>query len=526
MHPAIGVGRWRDTRLNHATVRITRLIALSFVVACSLGAAAPESTSPPANSGEGRRVFVVKIHGGIDPVQGEYVHRTLNKIRKGDYDVVILDIDTPGGRGDVMVRMSEDIITCPVPTVAFVSKWALSAGAFIAMSAERIYMTPRAVIGAARGYVPGPDGLPVKLPEHVEEKLASANRAQFRALAESRGYPPALAEAMTDESIEVKMVIYEGKVQYLKTGEIAAIEADPLKKEELKIVETVSPKGRLVTFTAREAVKYKIARKVVDDLDDVLAAENMTQAKMSGASLSWSDDLITVLTSPGALLLLILLGFGGVWLEMKMPGFGFPGTIAVIAFVTVFASQFLIGNANAAEILLFVVGLALLAIEVFVTPGFGFIGGAGILCVFVSLVLATQPFIVPSEPWEYDLLEINVLATVSGIAGSFVILLLAAWLLPNTPAFRRLTLETSHKAEEGFSAGVQNGDSLIGQVGVVVTALRPAGKVEIGDKTYSVVSDGEFVDAGHKARIIRVDGPRIIIEPIAEETEKKPEFEA
>jgi membrane-bound serine protease (ClpP class) len=509
--------------LSHTSGRVFRLLIVTFVAVSLLGAT---PTTPPTVADREQRVLIVELHGPVDPVLGAYLHRVLTGLNKGDYDAVILDIDTPGGRGDVMARMSKTLIECRVPTVAFVSNWALSAGAFIAMSAERIYMAPRAVMGAARGYIPGPGGLPAELPEHIEEKMASANRAQFRALAQSRGYPPALAEAMADESIEVKMVIYDGRVQYLKTDEIATLEEDPLAKDKLKIIETVSPKGRLITFTGKEAVKYRMARQIAENLEAVLAAENLSGAAQIRAEMSWADKVVAALTAPGGLMLLVLIGFGCVWVEIRIPGFGFFGTLAVIAFILVFASQFLVGNAKAIEILLFLVGVALLTIEVFVTPGFGFIGGAGILCVFVSLVLAAQPFVVPSEPWQYDLLRVNLLASVGGIAGSFVIMLIAAWLLPNTPAFRRLMLETSQRPEAGFHTGVKEGQGLVGKTGVLLTALRPAGKLEIDDQTYSVVSESEFVDAGHRARVIRVDGPRIVVEVLPEPSEMPPKAEA
>ncbi len=509
--------------------RCVGAFAAAVVCAMLLGA---NATSPPAEApdragpGTHGRVLIVPIHGPIDRVQGAFLHRTLGNV-KGRYDAVVFDIDTPGGRIDIMSKMSDDIVkVSPTPTIAFVSKWAVSAGSFIAMSADRIYMAPTAIIGAAHGYLPGPDGLPVQLPKDVAEKFASVNRAQFRALAQSKGYPPAIAEAMTDKDIEVTKVIYEGKTQYLTGEELAKITSDPLEKDKLKVIEVVSPKGKLITFTAEEARRFDLARKVIHDLDAVLKEEGLSSAKQIKKEQSWSDTLIGILTSPQIVGLLVLIGFGGVWLELKMPGFGVPGTIAVIAFLLVFGSQFLVGNANAAEILLFIVGLALLAIELFVTPGFGVIGGAGIGCVFLSLVLAMQPFTVPSAPWEFQALKLNLIATASGVGGSFVLLLFFAWFLPNTSVFRRLTLRKELTAEEGFSSGVQEGETLTGQVGTVVTALRPAGKLEIGDKTYSVVSDAEFVEAGRKAQVIRVDGPKIVVEPVEPEAPKEPSFQA
>ena len=490
-------------------------------------------TTPPAKSlqtprpGKHGRVLIVPIKGEIDRLQGAFLHRTL-KDAKDQYDAVIFEIDTPGGRIDVMAQMSREMIELhPTPTIGFVSPWAISAGAAIAMSTDRIYMSTTSAIGAARPWIPGPDGRPVSLPGYYEEKSVSITRSLFRGVAEAKNYPAAIAEGMVDESLEVKRVIYDGKEMYLKTEEIEEIQTKPDEDAKLEILNTVSPKGRLITFTAKEAIKYGIARGgIANTIEEVLEKEGLSSAEKVRQAQNWSDKVIAILTARELVTLLILIGFGAIWLEMKMPGFGVPGTIAVIAFLLVFGSQFLIGNANALEILLFLVGLALLGIELFVTPGFGVIGGAGILCVLASLVLAMQPFTLPQAPWEFRALQFNLMATLGGVAGSFIVLLLAAWLLPGTSLFGRLTLQKALRVEEGFRTGVEEGKALLGQVGTVVTALRPAGKLEIGDKTYSVVSDAEFINAGRQARVIRVDGPKIVVEPLTAEKPREPEFQA
>jgi len=481
----------------------------------------PEAALVPSR----KRVLVIPIHGPINRLQGAFLHRVLAGA-KDDFDAVIFDIDTPGGRSDIMSQMSKEIRDLsPTPTIAFVSNWALSAGSFIAMSCDRIYMVPGAIIGAARGYVPGPDGLPVKLPASVEEKFTSVNRAQFRALASEKGYPPAIAEGMTDETIEVKKVVYEGKERYLTGHEVAEIEADPLKKERLKVIRTVSPAGRLITLTAQEAAGYDIAQGILADLDAVLEAEHLAEARLTRREQNWSDKAVAVLTAPGIVALLVLIAFAALWIELKVPGFGVPGTISVIAFLVVFGSQFLVGNADALEILLFLIGGTLLVIEVFVTPGFGVIGGAGILCVFLSLILSMQPFAVPQAPWEFQVFQFNLLATFGGVAGSLIVLLFAIWLLPTTPLFARLAVKKELRAEDGYTSGAADGEALVGQAGTVVTPLRPAGKMEIADRTYSVVSDAEFVKEGRKVRVVRVDGPRIVVVPLEPEKPREPDFQ-
>ena len=294
-------------------VRHTRTILAVAVCSVLLGAS---PTTPPAathradGAGKGRRVLVVPVEGPIDRIQGAFFHRVLSDA-KNQYDAVVLDINTPGGRGDIMSIMSNEVIgVSPIRTIAFVNGGAISAGSFVAMSCDRIYMAPRSQIGGARAWVPGPDGMPVQLPKHVEEKLASINRAQFRALAESKGYPAALAEGMADETLEITKVTFDGKTQYLTAEQIAKIESDPLKKDKLKTIEVVSAKGRLITFTAKQAVEYGIATKVLDSLDDVLREEGLEGATIVRLEQTGSDKVIAILTTRAVMSLLILVGFG------------------------------------------------------------------------------------------------------------------------------------------------------------------------------------------------------------------------
>jgi membrane-bound serine protease (ClpP class) len=507
-------------------LRTARLgIAVAVLTAGALLLGSGPSTGPKtAGPPELGRVLVVPVHGPIDRIQEAFLRRALGGA-EDNYDAVILDIHTPGGRVDVMGRMSERIIELePTPTIGFVSRRAMSAGAFIAMSCDRIYMGRRSRIGAARPWIPGPGGMPAELPKHIEEKMLSDLRAQVRAIAKDKGYPPAIAEGMTDEAIEVVEVEIGGKREYVTGGELAELRKDPLASAKLGATHVVSRKGRLITFDPEEAVRYSLARAEVEDLDALLATEGLSGVTVARKEMNWSDKVVMVLTAPPVMGLLVLIAFGALWLELKIPGFGVAGTVSIVAFLVVFSSQFLIGNANALEILLFVVGVALLAIELFVTPGFGVIGGAGLLCLFGSLVLATQPFLIPETPWEVRTFEYNLLAILGGMAGSFLLLVVFAWMLPTTSLFRRITLERELKTQEGYSASETGTHELVGREGVVTTELRPAGKMEVDDRTYSVVSDAEYVGAGDRVRVLRVDGPKIVVEPVKAAAPPPPDF--
>jgi membrane-bound serine protease (ClpP class) len=452
-----------------------------------------------------------------------FIHRALSE-HADDVDVVILEMDTPGGDTVNMGRIGQELGAVKVPVYTYIYRGdyggALSAGAFISFSTDAIYMQSGTSIGAAAPIIGNPASQ-ASIDERVQEKIRSYLRAEFRSVAQKNGYPAAIAESMVDQDIEVHHVAVDGEEQYVTQYGLDKLRADPLANEKLVILNLVSPKGQLLTLTSAEAVQYDVARKTVESREEVLKELGLSDAEIVLMEPGWSDDTIGFLTRPEIASLLILIGFGGIWLELKIPGFGWPGTIAVLAFLLVFGTQFLMGNANALEILLFLVGVALLAIELFVTPGFGVTGGAGILCLLISLVLSMQPFVVPEAPWEYATLRSALLATAGGLLGSMVIALLGVWLLPHTPLFSRLALAHAQTVDAGYTSPAQSTHepALLGRQGILLTDLRPSGKVEIDGETYDVVSEGDFVGAGTRTRVIEVRGSRVVVEPVPDSNE-------
>ena len=219
------------------------------------------------------RPLVIQIKGAIDRRLAESVDRQVRAAGPG-CTAVIFEIDSPGGRLDVASDMSRTIGgLAPVRTIAFVSGWALGSAALVAMSTDSIYMSRRAVIGGAPLVIPGADGRPVKLPPSVEEKFRSLARAEFRAAADAKGHPIAVAEAIADETAGLKKVVYQRKEQYLTEHQIEAIRSSDGGEGSIKEIETVSPTGKVLVLTAEQAVRCGLARKVADDLGAILEAE-------------------------------------------------------------------------------------------------------------------------------------------------------------------------------------------------------------------------------------------------------------
>ena len=265
---------------------------------------------------------------------------------------VILEINTFGGRLDAAVLIRDALLNARVRTVAFVNKRAISAGALIALAAEKIVMADGGTIGAATPVQIGQPGSPA---QPVEEKTVSFVRKEFRATAESRKRPPLIAEAMVDADVEIP-----GLIQ----------------------------KGKLLTLTTEEALKHKVADFRADTLEGVLERLGLAGVEVRRPSPNWAENLVRFLTHPVVSSLLITIGMLGIILEILTPGFGVPGALGITSLALFFWGHWLVQLAGWEELLLVGSGLVLLVLEVFVIPGFGLAGVLGIGALIAGLSLS------------------------------------------------------------------------------------------------------------------------------------------
>ncbi len=415
-------------------------------------------------------VYVAPIEGIIDLGIAPFVQRVLNEATQEGAAAVILEINTFGGRVDGAVLIRDALLNARVRTVAFVNKRAISAGALISLAAEKIVMADGGTIGAATPVQIGQPGAPA---QPVEEKTVSYVRKEFRATAESRKRPPLIAEAMVDADVEIPGLI---------------------------------KKGKLLTLTTEEALKYKIADFRADSVESVLEQLGLAGAQVRRASPNWAENMVRFLTHPVVSSLLISIGILGIILELRAPGVGLPGALGVTSLALFFWGHWLVQLAGWEELLLVGAGLVLLILEVFVIPGVGIAGVLGIVALLAGLSLS---LIGGGATWAF------VFQAMGRVVVSLLLALVASLallrFLPYLPFGRRLILETELLAGAGGGSTPESDRGWLGKSGRALSPLRPAGIAEIEGERVDVVSDGELIEPGVPVVVTRVDGNRIVV---------------
>jgi len=435
---------------------------LGWTLALLLTASAPAGAQAPV-------VYRVSVTGTVENGLAPYVSRALRSAQTDGAAAAYLDIDTPGGRIDAAERIADAVRRSPVPVYAFVNPRAYSAGALIALSSNAIYMRPGAVLGAATPV----DGEGRK----ASEKMVSAMRAEFRAVAEERGLDPRVAEAMVDETIEIP--------------------------------DLVRP-GELLTLTSTEARQVGFSKGDVADEAALLQAVGLPQARVVTIEPNWAEQVVRFLTNPLVSPLLLSLGLLGLIFEIKAGAFGLGGLLSLVSLGLFFGSSFILGLAGWEVVLLLGLGLVALAVEVFILPGFGVAGVGGIIAIATAIVLA----MIGNAPTGADI------AQALAVLGASLVITVAvayAWLrhLPNSGRFSGLFLRQGLAQAEGYISAPARAD-LVGQQGVALTDLRPAGTARIGTERVDVVTEGDYVSQGSPVRVVRSEGYRHVVVPVAQ----------
>jgi len=462
-----------------------------------------------------KKVYVIPIRGEIDRSLVVFVRRSIDRAVQEGADAVVFDINTFGGRVDSALQITTLIGSAgEKKTVAFVTtgpestgvSW--SAGALISFSADRIFMAPGTSMGAAAPVAMGAEGM-----EAASEKVVSAVRAQIAALAEKNGYNVSIARAMVDADIELREVFINGELSVADRNEIEDLKRRAA-QENLVVEEgrVISPEGKLLTLTAGEMERYGVSSGTFRDTDDVLEALGLGDAEVVSLDRSGADRAVGFLTGSAITSLLIIIGLVALFIEITSPGFGIPGTVAIACFAVVFASYALLGTVGSVELILFVIGLVLLILEIFVIPGFGVAGILGIALIIGSLVLSMQEFVLPDFEWQKDVLRRNLLVVLLSTVSSFAIFAVLAYSLPQIKLFSRLTLQEAQTAEKGFTVQAEEeARRLAGRKGKVLTTLRPVGRAEIDGEIVYVETEGEFVEPGEEIEVIEVSGNRVLV---------------
>lgn len=435
------------------------------------------------SAGETPLVYQIPIKDQIEPALLYVIRRGVTEAKKQKADAVVFVMDTPGGS----VKETREIIgligSISVPVYTFIEKDAYSAGAIIALSTPNIYMAPGSVIGAATPLMTGPMGGPEELSEAVEEKMTSAVAAMVRAAAEQGGYDPQIGEAM----VRRELGYTSGTNELCKAGE-------------------------LLTLTASEALGI-LSKGTVGTVGEMLEKVGLQNAEIRELAVTPAEKIARFIAAFAPILLMI--GLGGIYLEIKTPGFGLPGIIGACALVLFFFGHHLAGLAGLEDVLIFAAGVVLLLLEVFVTPGFGLLGFSGLALMFFSL-LSAMSWQLPGEllpvlSGSGATLQNALIKLTAGTGGTILLGILAAKYLPESRLFRPLILEQSTDKAEGFSAADDHIE-LLGKEGVAETNLHPGGRARFGDELINVITCGEFIEKNSGVRIIEASGSRIVVE--------------
>lgn len=419
-----------------------------------------------------KKILKAEIKAAIDPRTGRYVKLAFEKAREENVDLILLELDTYGGTLNDADDIRKIILNSKIPVWAFINKNAASAGALIAIACDSIYMASGANIGAAT--VVTQDGTP------APEKYQSYMRSMMRATAEATGRDPQIAENMVGKNIS----------------------------------DTVQLKTLVLTFTTEEAIKNKYCERKVGSTEEIFRLNGISRYHVEEFKLGTAEKIISFFMNPFISGILILIIIAGIYYELQTPGVGFPLIASIIAAVLYFTPYYLNGLAENWEIALFLAGVILIALEIFVIPGFGVAGISGIALTLLSLILVMLnndflDFSFVSSKAIYN----AALVTLTGLLAVLLLIIFGSDKLAKSKAFRRIALQHVQDSSLGYRADTLS-QELIGQAGAAHTVLRPGGKIMIGDTLYDGVTRGEFIDAGTPVVVIGTETTTLRVKAI------------
>ncbi|MFA6930539.1 MAG: NfeD family protein [Lentisphaeria bacterium] len=479
--------------------KFTVFLCCFFCLLSSLPGATEKASADRADM-----VFVLPVKGAIDKGMLMVFRRAFREVQRLSPKAVILELDTPGGG----LNETREIIAwiratrksgCEV--YSYVKQDALSAGAILSLSCKAIYMSESAIIGSAMPISISPLGGGIqKLPEDVKEKMLSAVRAIVLGLAQENGH----------------------------RGDLAIAMVDPQHPDLMDGDKILCPKGTLLNLTARDAIrivesdgKPLLAAGMVSDLDAMLMDLQLEDLPLTRFTEEQADLLARLITALGPLLL--GLGVLALWIEFKTPGFGVFGFSGISLLVVYFFGHYVAGLAGVEEIFLVFIGMILVAVEIFVIPGFGVTGLAGILCILVGgglAVVPQLPNVIPLDGVEPVSGFTYLQDAVQSLLMTFAVVAVGVWLLgkilPKVSIYHHMVVETSLNSGNGYVSSLTTAqqNTLLGQKGVSYTVLHPSGIAVINGKRVDVITDGEYIAKNEALEVIAVSGISVVVRKV------------
>ncbi|HNQ82741.1 MAG TPA: NfeD family protein [Bacteroidales bacterium] len=421
------------------------------------------------------QVYKFDIKKEIAPPVWHSTKKALEEAVAQNADVILIEMSTYGGMLESADSIRTKILNSPIPVICFIHHNAASAGALIAIACDSIYMSTGSSIGAAT--------VVDQAGQVVPDKYQSYMRAMMRATAEATGRDPNIAQAMVDPRIEIEGVIDSGSV---------------------------------LTFTASEAMKFGYCNGIAETVDEVIGKAGIKDYEIIEQKLTAIDKIIGFLISPVISGILIMVIVGGIYFELQTPGIGFPSIAAVTAALLYFAPLYLEGLAAHWEILIFIVGIILVAIEIFAIPGFGIAGISGIVLIITGLTLSMIGNIgLDFRPVNFNNFIVSffivIISIFLSIIGSYF---LTKSMFSRNRIFGSLALETVESAEEGYTTSDSSYREMVGKTGTAHSILRPVGKVNIGGEIYDATALTGYIDKGEKIEVIRYETTQLFVRKI------------
>lgn len=413
-----------------------------------------------------KKVLLMEIKSEINPQTSRYVKLALERAKEEKVDAVFIEMNTFGGTLNDADEIRNMLLEFPKTIIVYIDRNAASAGALISIACDSIYMAPGANIGAAT-VVTG-DGNP------AGGKYQSYMRSLMRSTAEANGRNPRIAEAMVDEDLAT---------------------------------DSLNQAGKVLSLTTDEAIKLGYCEGKAASSEEALRFAGLESYERIKYELSGIEKVISFFMNPFISGLLILIIIGGIYMEFQSPGMVFPIVAAGVAVVLYFIPYYLSGLAANWEIIMFFIGVILLAVEIFVIPGFGVAGISGIILMVGSLALA----MIGNKIFDFSLIPLHevvrpVLIALTGFLAGVVFIIFAAWKFTGSNHFsKRIALPDVQDSKMGYTSSFYT-KSMVGEKGISYTVLRPSGKIMIGEQIYDAYSRREYIEKGEAVVVVSDEG--------------------
>jgi len=509
----------------------------------------PDPDGDPPVEAAPRHGAIVPITGEISGVTFDSIQRRVEQARQAGAQVIIFEIDTPGGAVVPAIDICDYIKNLgDLHTVAWVNTQALSAGAMIALACDELVMSRSSMIGDCGVLMGTPLGVEA-IPEGMRAKAESPVVAQFRDSANRFGYSKVLAEAMVVQDRIVwwientetgERLFVDDKLKTLRLGpedpttqpaagsggpwKLVESYVDPDTGREVHVDQPIVDETELLTMSQGEAVAYGFAKGVVGGQDELRERYHLA-GDLPEFRFTWSELLVGFMTSMPVRIFLLVLILLGAYVEFHTPGVGVAGLVALICLGLFVGAPYLAGLASVWELVLIVVGVLLILLELLVIPGFGVAGVCGIVLVLVGIFGTFVPAepgpwrVVPQLPATWEAIKSGLMAIVVSLLLSFVGMWYLARHLPQVPLANQLILSSEVARGQTLDAGstaIATAPVAVGDRGVTLSMLRPAGFARLRGERYDVVTEGEMIEKGEPVEVLAVQGNRIVVRLAAE----------